>query len=297
MRAPDAAETEHYWTHGYAVVRQALSGPELTEARRAVAHLLPDQREVRADPSSFPDIRTSGIRTLRFPFAEKCLDDLVAAEDLLGWSADQIGTADLHLGDAMIWGKYAGFSDFDQLLHQDYGNNDLAFPRRDGGFLQLTYILYLTDVTEHDGPTYAVSRTDCPAEAPQFLDDREAFAAMYAAEVPATAQAGDLLVYDTATYHRGSAMRSPDAMRVSVHFQYAASAHRWLGKHDWGIQGGGDAMTGFLTRGTVRQRSLVGFPAPGHAFWTPASLAAVRRRYPDLDLSPYETALLAGAPA
>jgi len=52
-------------------------------------------------------------------------------------------------------------------------------------------------------------------------------------------------------------------------------------------------MEQLIARASVDQRCALGFPAPGHAYWTAETLAAVAARYGPLgiDLSAYEKAL------
>jgi len=53
------------------------------------------------------------------------------------------------------------------------------------------------------------------------------------------------------------------------------------------------SMERLVAGASVAQRCVLGFPPPGHAYWTPATLAAVAARYGPLgmDLSPYAEAL------
>ena len=50
-------------------------------------------------------------------------------------------------------------------------------------------------------------------------------------------------------------------------------------------------MRQFLERATPRQREMVGFPAPGHSYWTPETIADVAQRYPRMDMTPYRNGL------
>ena len=48
----------------------------------------------------------------------------------------------------------------------------------------------------------------------------------------------------------------------------------------------------FVAGATVQQRSALGFPAPGHSYWTEKTLGAVSARYEPLgmDMAPYRLA-------
>ena len=46
----------------------------------------------------------------------------------------------------------------------------------------------------------------------------------------------------------------------------------------------------FVQHASERQLTVLGFPAPGHAYWTAETLAGVAARYPMLDLTPWRNA-------
>jgi hypothetical protein len=43
----------------------------------------------------------------------------------------------------------------------------------------------------------------------------------------------------------------------------------------------------WIERASVAERELLGFPAPGHDYWTEETLAGVAARFPEMDLDPY----------
>ena len=49
-------------------------------------------------------------------------------------------------------------------------------------------------------------------------------------------------------------------------------------------------MVKLLAQGSVEQRCVLGFPEPGHAYWTRGTLDAVRARLGPwgIDMAPYE---------
>ena len=40
------------------------------------------------------------------------------------------------------------------------------------------------------------------------------------------------------------------------------------------------------------ERTLLGFPSPGHEYWTPETLEGVAARYPAMDMTHYEGAMI-----
>jgi ectoine hydroxylase-related dioxygenase (phytanoyl-CoA dioxygenase family) len=274
---------------GFAIVPNYLDDRELAAVSADLAVVVPSLEAVRADPAQHGNGQVSRY----FPFVADSLNDLVVREDLIDWCAATIGSANLAMSDAQLVSKYGGLVGFDQPLHQDFGNNDLAYPRRDGGFLQVTTILYLTDVGPEDGPTAVVSRRHYGDETTPVLGPRAEGHPLYEHEVPVTCSAGTLFIYDTLTYHRGTAMLNPDGVRHVLFVQYADAAYRWIGKHAYGHRGNSSEMARFMQRATPRQREVIGFPPPGSPYWNAETLAGVRRRYPELDMTPYEAALRA----
>jgi ectoine hydroxylase-related dioxygenase (phytanoyl-CoA dioxygenase family) len=270
--------------HGYALVPGFLDQATIQVAHDALA-LLPTAAEVRSQPEKY-----GGILSSRFPLAHDVFNEIVVREDVLDWASGVIGTADLHMSDAMLLSKYGGGPDFDQHLHQDFGNNDLAYPRRDSGFHQITTILYLTDVGPGDGPTAVVDRAHYGAEDRAYLPSHAEGHPLYEVETKVTCEAGTLLVYDPLTYHRGTAMTDPESVRHVLFFQYAAAAYRWLGKFAHGHAGGSPDMQRFMERAAPRQREVIGFPAVGSPYWNAVTLAGVGRRYPGMDMTPYAEA-------
>ena len=135
----------------------------------------------------------------------------------------------------MLSAKYSGGAPSDeQLLHVDYGNHTLVVPRHEVGYQQLELFIYLSDVTPETAATRLVSRqltTDIPVER-TYLSPVD-YEHLYAAEVPAIAPAGSILVYRPDVYHRGVRMTAPGTARFMLHVSYKPRATDWLGSQGW----------------------------------------------------------------
>jgi hypothetical protein len=150
-------------------------------------------------------------------------------------------------------------------------------------------IVYHTDVTVDLGPTFVVSREDAgdlPIRGDRFYP-REEFPELYRAERPVTLTAGSALIYSMHTLHRGSAMKAQRGVRFSQFVAFHAKGVPWLGSASFQGDGGKPEMDHFLTHASPRQRELVGFPAPGDAYWNSITRAGVAARYPGMDMSVY----------
>jgi hypothetical protein len=228
----------------------------------------------------------------RFPFEDSALNDLVVHDRLLDLAEAFLGLHDVRLYQAMAGAKYSGGPlDDEQLLHADYGNHTLVVPRRDPGYQQLEMFIYLSDVTTDTAATRMVSRrltTSIPVER-TYLSPAE-YPDLYAAEIPASGPAGTVLVYRPDVYHRGVRMTASAAARFMLHVSYKPAATDWLNSHALPSAAEDLAWHRFMERTNERQLTALGFPPPGHPYWTAETLDGVAARYPLLDLSPWRTA-------
>ena len=193
----------------------------------------------------------------------------------------------------------------DQPLHLDFRNNMLLVPsahRPDA----VAGILYLNRVEDAGGATGIV-----PYEPGSVLDrlplnvgeseggwgrtgDYEG-REIYERELLPRYREGTCLFYRMDTYHRGTPVYQDSMRRV-----WGAVWRR--ADSDW-VQAGGAGMHGdtslglfapLLPRLTPAQRACVGFPLPGHEYWTAGTVAAVGERYEGMDMAPYLQALGGG---
>jgi len=278
----------HWRRHGYVVVPKLLSGAELAAAQADVRRYFPTDDEYRAAPERYPKV--GGWREL--PFVGDALNDLATHPELASFAERVIGTQEILLTQAILWGKYAGVGDHEQQLHVDFRNNSLVYPRDEGPFAQTGTVVYLSDVTEELGPTCVVSKeyTREPASLVPCVRTRDRFPLLYEKEVAVTARAGSVLLYSMSTFHRGSAFRAAVGARFTFHVVFRAKDSHWMGFSAWARSGPEPALERFLERATPRQRELLGFPPPGHPYWNEETLAGVAARYPGMDMTPYRDA-------
>jgi hypothetical protein len=111
--------------------------------------------------------------------------------------------------------------------------------------------------------------------------------ALYEAEVSAAGPAGTVVAFTPGTVHRGTALTRPRGARYSMHLSYRPAVAEWAQRKGWPDRSHDGAWYRFVERATPRQLEVLGFPPPGHPFWTPATLSAVQLRYPGLDLTPW----------
>jgi Phytanoyl-CoA dioxygenase (PhyH) len=282
---------------GWCLLEGFLPAATVVAAQEALPALFPTAEEFAADadPVRNAPFRDDSHRVMpRFPFVDPALNELVVHDGVIDLAEQLLGlaTADLRMYQAMLSAKYSGGASSDeQLLHADFGNHTLVVPRHDPGYQQLEMFFYLSDVTPEAGATRLVSMQlteGIPVERTYLgIDD---YADLYEREVPASGPEGSVLAYRPDVYHRGVQMTAPGAARFMMHVSYKPAGSDWL--NAFGLANAGEDLDWYRFVGTATERQLtvLGFPAPGHPYWTPDTLAGVAARYPMLDLSPWRAA-------
>ena len=288
MRVPDATLDE-VRRHGYSLLEGFLEPDELAAAQDALWKHFPRPEDYFDDPARFDRFAGSQFAGVEeFPYRSWDLNRLAVHPDLVDAAERFLETTELHLYKVELWAKYAGAVDYDQPLHRDYGSHSLVVPRPEPRYQQLTTFVYLSDVTEEDGPTCIVpyeNGKDVPWT-PLYLP----FGELAEAEVRCTGPAGSLLVYRTDILHRGSDFGGPGRSRFSLLADYQVRGTTWGGKMAWPKQSP-ERWAKFIPQCSVRERDLFGFPRPGDPYWDEGTLAGVAARYPGLDLEPYRECL------
>jgi len=281
---PDSA-LEAVRKQGFALVEGFLAPDELHAAQQALWLHFPTPDDYFADPASherFAGDQFAGVE--EFPYRSWDLNRLAFHPDLVDAVERYLGTAELHLYKVELWAKYAAASNYDQPLHRDYGSHSLVVPRHDGRYQQLTTFIFLSDVTDDDGPTRIVpfDRGEDVPFTPLYLE----FGALADNEVSAVGPAGSLLVYRTDILHRGSDLTGVGRSRFSLLVDYQARGTTWGGKMAWPKQAP-HRWAKLMPRCSVRERDLFGFPRPGDDYWNEQTLEDVAMRYPGMDMTPY----------
>ncbi len=295
MGVVTGAQQAHWEEEGWCLVQGLLPAEAVAAAQAALPALFPTAEEFAADtdPGRNEPFRVDSHRVMpRFPFDDGALNDLVVHDRMIDLAEQLLRITDPRLYQAMLSAKYSGAALSDeQLLHADFANHTLVVPRHEPGYQQLETFVYLSDVTPETAATRLVPRrltAGIPVER-TYLSPTE-YADLYAAEVPASGPAGSVLAYRPDVYHRGVRMTAAGAARFMLHVSFKPAATDWLGS--FGLPNAGEDMSWhrFVPRATERQLTVLGFPVPGHPFWTEQTLAGVAARYPLLDLAPWRKA-------
>jgi ectoine hydroxylase-related dioxygenase (phytanoyl-CoA dioxygenase family) len=284
---------------GWCVADGVVPDAELAAAQDDLGRFFPSAEEFAQDrdPERNLPFRTSSDAVLpKYPFDSDALNRLVLHDCLVELAEELLGTKDLRLYQGLLSAKYSGGApDYEQLLHADYGNHTLVVPRHDVGYQQLEMFVYLSDVTPDTAATRVVSRQrtlDVPTERTYL--SLEEYPELYAAEEPAAGPAGSVLLYRPDTYHRGVALVAPASARYMLHVSYKPAGTDWLGYQSWPATAESLPWHRVVQHATLRQLTLLGFPEPGHPYWTEETLRGVAGRYPGLDMTPWREGLGGG---
>ncbi|MFP6607573.1 MAG: phytanoyl-CoA dioxygenase family protein [Myxococcota bacterium] len=284
---------DHYREHGYAIVENFLSDNELEGARAELRDLLPGWVEFCEDPSGEkPENWDRPQRTRRgamsFPFPGTSLNAITLHPELRRLAAEMVGHDDLYCEQSHLTFKCKGHAaDRDQEMHCDFGNHTLAYPPNDPAYWQTAYLVFYTDVDLEHAPTAVCSWQHYPEKIrwPAHCS-REDRPALYENEVKVTVPAGSLFTYSMRTFHRGTPFLE-EGGRLGQFITYAPAAWKWLGIVGWSEQAIRPEFRAWIEGATPEERTTLGFPPPGHVYWTEETLAGVAARYPGMDMEPY----------
>jgi phytanoyl-CoA dioxygenase PhyH len=296
--------TQAWRTHGFVILPGFLPPDELAPAVGELDLLFPSSKGFHdgTDPRGerFIGDEFAGIDT--FPFASTEISLMAVNHRILALAQRLLDEDDLHLYGAQAWAKYTGACDYGQDLHRDYLNHTILVPSSTPGCRQVEMFVFLSDVPEELGPPHLVSRqhtADLPAvpnwltrsgqeSSSRFVDDGSN-AHLYEAEVSGAGPAGTVIAFEPGTFHRGTQLTAPRGARYSMHLCFRPSGLEWGQRVGWATKSFSKEWVDFVGRATPHQLEVLGFPAPGHRYWTPETLAGMALRYPELDLSPWQS--------
>jgi hypothetical protein len=292
MRGVISPEQRRCWeVDGWCVLEDAVPADLLAAAQVAVSKLFPSAEGMaESDRTGATERwRTWDAAWPEFPFRSSSLNAIAVSDVLIDLARQLLGTDDVRMYMAIATAKYAGQpSEYNQLLHVDFPNHTLTVPRPEAGYHQLEAFVYLNDVGPHNGATRFVSRTrthGVPVE--EHTLSYERYGDLYDDRADASAPAGSVVSYRPDVYHRSVDFTDATQARFMLHVAYRPAAVEWGGYQAWPFKGFSPEWHNFVQQATPRQLSVLGFPAPGHPFWTDETLAGVAKRYPGLDLGPW----------
>jgi hypothetical protein len=165
----------------------------------------------------------------------------------------------------------------------------IVVPRAEDGYRQLELFVYLTDVTAENGATRMVSvqkTSKIPVE--NHTLDVTAYPDLYEEAGEASGPAGSIVCYRPDVYHRSTDWSDLGRRRIMMHLSFRPANAEWGGYHAWPYKGLSPEWHNFVNRQAgPRELALLGFPKPGHPYWTRETIDGVGARYPGLDMTPW----------
>jgi len=233
----------------------------------------------------------------------------------------------LRLTQSDLWAKYGkeigadAYDNQDQRMHCDYPNHMLTHPPPFDSPEAVEIIIYFSEETECGGGTAVVARdgSDDPAytwpiinmpgvsDIPYINDKKSAETYLekhkpdiaefrskhlYPREKRAAYAKGTVLFYRHDTWHRGTPLK-PNSCRYVMNLTFrtceAVSVNILQRGWSWAMYRRSMSFEKLIASCSVTQRTLLGFPPPGHPYWSSATLLAVQARYSALgmDMDPY----------
>jgi hypothetical protein len=204
-----------------------------------------------------------------------------------------LATDDVLLYQSVVWAKFTGHADYDQPFHCDYMTHTLTAPAPPDQLDAVTFTCYFSDVSEEHGPMHYVPRSQGRAVAPPeaslvlgpALDEKLA-----PFERSTASPAGSIFLYAMDVYHRATNLRAPGGQRYTVFASFKRASNHAVGYHAWPLY---DIRPWhrIFDHATPDQLACFGVPRPGDRFWTEATIAQTKIRYPGWNTDPYRAAL------
>jgi hypothetical protein len=320
------------WQHrGFALVDGVFPCELLADVKRDAEPLFPaagsaEARRIREFGSEgrmdFPSSESSSFNDIILH--ERLLK---AISQLL-----EVNIADIRLNQGELWAKY-GYErsgvvadNTDQRMHCDYTGHTLVHPAEWDNVEGVEIIVYLDNVEDCGGATAVVPREgsddpayewplcQMPGVGPMLWHNDKTLAEKYLAEVaPDVAvfrekylyprevyskyRVGTVLFYRHDTWHRGTSLL-PHSRRfvINMTFRRSDCEHLMMLQQGWSwrmCNPRTQFLEKFISKCSADQRTVLGFPKPGHRYWTPKTIAAVAKRYESFGLcmQPYIQAL------
>eukprot|EP01064_Diplonema_japonicum_P005592 TRINITY_DN13720_c0_g1_i2.p1 TRINITY_DN13720_c0_g1~~TRINITY_DN13720_c0_g1_i2.p1 ORF type:complete len:335 (+),score=75.84 TRINITY_DN13720_c0_g1_i2:31-1035(+) len=309
------AQVAQWKEEGYCLVDGLLD-------EAAVAAVAERTREAVGDKSMEATFGSGG--RLEFPTTYKELNEMTINETVIA-AVQQLLGRDVVLSQSDVWVKRSGTtgSDYDhsdQRIHMDFPNHTLVHPPEWGAPETVAIIIYYSNASETGGrtavlprmgpedPNYEWPYANMPGYGPvPWKNDKAAVETMLAEDFPDKAnfrkelykqekyvdfKEGTVLFYRHDIWHRGTPMLAGKE-RIVQNLVFKQPDCPWVNQWNSGtarqMYMSDQLVEKMVATSSLAQRSVLGFPPPGHRYWTPKMVEAARMRYEHLgmDMTPY----------
>ncbi|MEE2709888.1 MAG: phytanoyl-CoA dioxygenase family protein [Gemmatimonadota bacterium] len=246
-----------------------------------------------------------GGRT-QFPTGIDVLDRMIEEDDYLDMFAQCLGSQDMSYNNAHLFIRF-GPTDKRHAenswegYHIDHNTNSFLPPSAD--IYQFGYVnsaVYLHDVEPDGAPMHVIpgSHRKLPELLPELIrtgnwSGNSAVGDLRKVEgfekpIPTTAKAGSVLFYNSYLVHAAVPFINNRAHRCFWTLSMARNDNQsWTKLANPWQYGERDYLVPFLEKTTPRVRALLGWPPPGHSYYTDQTLELLATWFPGMDLTPY----------
>ncbi len=219
---------------------------------------------------------------------------LAVSEHLVGLAGRLLGDNALGIYSVKAWAKFTGAVGYAQMLHRDYLNTPCWYPpiRPATGSCRY-WCIGLTSPTGSADGTYSpgcrpricppgpagISHT-CPSTDDDGFVSRAIGLHLHEAEISAAGPAGTVVGFRPGALHRGTAMRTPRGARYTTHLGCRPARVKWGHRQSWAGRSHEPGWCRFVARAAPQHLARLGFPPPGHLFWTADTIAGAARATP-----------------
>ncbi len=299
------AAVEHWQEHGWVLVDGLVPTADIDHAVEELWDLYPRPEDFHGDDPThreqfvgtsfnqghrFPKADDEGpafrskqfLGHILFPYRSPRLNRLQVHPSVIGFARQAMGTPDIRIYQARIWGKYTGVTNYEQPFHQDR-NHNVVPDRLEPGWWNLEGFLYLSDVEDDVAPTEIAGGPPDPALPYEGPPDGE--------RISAAGRRGSYLAYRPDVWHRGVNLTRPGGSRFLMSASFKPGGADWIGYDNVQPVSTARPWSSFAATCTPDELALFGAPLPGHPYWTAELVDALERRYPGIDASPWRDAL------
>ena len=207
---------------------------------------------------------------------------------LISLSEELLGSDNVVLYQSHTWAKFSGRANYNQALHCDFNNHTLTVPSTEARSGSVNYLIYLSDVTEGDGPFCYVSKKDSNEILGHrcLAVDKTNYSALIQKEKMVVAPAGTVIAYTLDTFHRGTDLIESDSYRYSMSISYKSNENNSIGFHVWQVTPARNWSL-IMNNASPSQLSCLGIPKPGSRFWNATTIKQTKERWPQWKSDPY----------
>ena len=256
---------------------------------------------------------------LEFP-TNKIIDFITLNENLIE-IVENLLNDEILLVQSDTWSKYgtqdfSSFSNNNQRMHMDYGNNMFLHPADWNNPEAVAAIVYFSDTSITGGGTALVPRNEKTLDLykPPYvnmpgianylfyndknhaeiemqkagLDIIKFREKLYNNEIILKPNIGDVLFYRLDLWHRGTPVNI-DKHRIVMNLLWKKKSCHWINQWNpgWTRSMYYTWLENIFVDLTPKQRAVLGIPLPGNKYWNKTTIKYLKSRYPKINCDPY----------